>query len=156
MHPPAHPQDAQRNQIVESLRHTLILRMEAASGATQHEAASVAGISQAAVSRQLWREPLTSIRPEILLEAAIPILRSLAEKHGYRRLAVVGSLARGDARNDSDIDLLIEPPPGTSSFDFLRFKQLIERVIGREVDLLSYGGLRPGLDDDVLRAALLL
>ncbi|MEP7036165.1 MAG: nucleotidyltransferase family protein, partial [Actinomycetota bacterium] len=72
----------------------------------------------------------------------------------YRRLAVFGSVARGEARQDSDIDLLVDAPPGTSSFAFIRFKQLIEQVLGREIDLISYGGLKPKMDDDIRRDAV--
>jgi predicted nucleotidyltransferase len=57
---------------------------------------------------------------------------------------------------DSDIDLLVEAPEGTSTFDFIRFKQLIEQVLGREIDLVSYGGLKAKLDDDLRREAVLL
>lgn len=115
------------------------------------------GVSQSTVSRQLRRKPtLESIRSEVLLEAAAPVLKDMAESHGYRRMAVFGSLARGDAREDSDIDLLVDAPRGTSSFDFIRFAQQIEKVIGRKVDLISYGGLRPEVDGDVLREAILL
>ena len=39
---------------------------------------------------------------------------------------------------------------------FIRFKALIEQVLGREVDLISYGGLKPKLDDDIRRDAVLL
>jgi len=69
---------------------------------------------------------------------------------------VFGSIARGEARQDSDIDLLVDAPPGTSSFEFTRFKQLIEQVLGREIDLISYGGMKPKLDDDIRRDAVLL
>ena len=75
---------------------------------------------------------------------------------GTARLAVFGSVARGEARQDSDIDLLVEAPEGTSSFGFIRFKQLIERVLGRQIDLVDYGGLKPKLDDDIRREAVLL
>jgi predicted nucleotidyltransferase len=61
----------------------------------------------------------------------------------------------GEARQDSDIDLLVDAPPGTS-FAFIRFKQLIEKVLGREIDLISYGGLKPKLDDDIRPDAVLL
>ena len=67
-----------------------------------------------------------------------------------------GSIARQQARKDSDIDLLVETPDGTSSFEFIRFKQLIEHVLGREVDLLSYGGLKAKFDDHIRREAMLL
>ena len=78
------------------------------------------------------------------------------DKKGYARLAVFGSVARRQARRDSDIDLLVEAPAGTSSFAFIRFKQLIEQVLGREIDLVDYGGLKPTLDDDIQREAVLL
>jgi predicted nucleotidyltransferase len=96
------------------------------------------------------------VHPEFLLEAAAPILKALAADLGYSRLAVFGSIARHQARQDSDIDLLVEAPEGTSSFEFIRFKQLIEQVLGREIDLVSYGGLKPKLDDDIRREAVLL
>ena len=102
------------------------------------------------------RPELDGIHPEVLLEAAAPVLKALAAEHGYSRLAVFGSVARHQARKDSDIDLLVETPDGTSSFDFIRFRQLIEHVLGREVDLVSYGGLKAKLDDDIRREAVLL
>ena len=94
--------------------------------------------------------------PELLLEAAAPVLKALAEDLGYTRLAAFGSVARHAARADSDIDLLVAAPAGTSSFSFMRFKQLIEQVLGREIDLVSYGGLKPRRDEDIRRDAVLL
>jgi len=69
---------------------------------------------------------------------------------------VFGSVARQQARQDSDIDLIVEAPEGTSSFDFVRFQQLLEQVLGREIHLIDYGGLTPRLDDDIRREAVLL
>ena len=65
-------------------------------------------------------------------------------------------MARREAGQDSDIDLLVEAPEGTSSFGFIRFKQLFEQVLGRQIDLVDYGGLKPRLDDDIRREAVLL
>lgn len=157
MHPPTKCGEVKRGDAIVHLRRLLVLRKMIASGASQREAAAMVGVSQSTVSRQLRRKPtLESIRSEVLLEAAAPVLKDMAESHGYRRMAVFGSLARGDAREDSDIDLLVDAPRGTSSFDFIRFAQQIEKVIGRKVDLISYGGLRPEVDGDVLREAILL
>jgi predicted nucleotidyltransferase len=157
MYSPAECGELKRGDVIVHLRRLLILRKVIASGANQREAAAAAGISQSTVSRQLQSKPtLESIRPEVLLEAAAPVLKEMAESHGYCRLAVFGSLARGDAREDSDIDLLVDAPRGTSSFDFVRFAQLIEKVVGRKVDLISYGGLRSDVDSNVLREAILL
>lgn len=124
---------------------------------SHREIAAALGISQPAVSQQLKAtQDLSRVNPEALLEAAAPVLKRLAEELGYARLAVFGSVARGEADRDSDIDLLVESPEGTSSFGFIRFKQLLEQVLGRQVDLVDYGGLKPKLDDDIRREAVLL
>lgn len=65
-----------------------------------------------------------------------------------------GSVTRGQTRAESDVDLLVKAPAGTSSFDFVRFERLLADVLGRQVDLVEYGGLKPGLDDDVRREAV--
>jgi hypothetical protein len=148
---------ARRDEELARLRRVLALRAMLAEGMTQQQVADVLGISQPAVSQQLKNSPdLGDMHPEPLLDAAGPVLASLAESHGYSRLAVFGSVAMGKARPDSDIDLIVEAPAGTSTFSFIRFRQLIERVLGREVDLISYAGLKPRIDDDIRREAVLL
>lgn len=149
--------DAKRDEQIARLRRVLALRAMAATGMSQRQIADALGVTQPAVSQQLKFAPeRDDVHPEVLLEAAAPILRALAAENGYSRLAVFGSIARHQARKDSDIDLLVETPEGTSSFDFIRFKQLIEHVLGREVDLVSYGGSQAKLDDDIRREAVLL
>lgn len=135
----------------------LALRAMVAEGMTQKQIATALGISQPAVSQQLKSSPdLGLLHPALLLEAAAPVLAAVAEAHGYTQLAAFGSVARGDARQDSDIDLIVEAPDGTSTFAFIRFRQLIEQVLGREVDLISYAGLNPRFDNDIRREAVLL
>ncbi len=82
------------------------------------------------------------------------MLKDLAAARGYSRLAVFGSVARGQAHAASDVDLLVKAPAGTSSFDFVRFERLLADVLGRQVDLVEYSGLKPGLDDDIRREAV--
>ena len=149
--------EARHDEDVARLRRVLALRAMVATGMSQREIAAALGISQPAVSQQLKAaQDLEAVHPEALLKAAAPVLRRLAEESGYGRLAVFGSVARGAAEQESDIDLLVEAPEGTSSFGFIRFKQLIERVLGREVDLVDYGGRKAKLDDDIRREAVLL
>ena len=150
-------QGARRDEDFARLRRVLALRAMGATGMSQRHIADALGISQPAVSQQLKFAPdLVDVHPEVLLQAAAPILKALAAENGYSRLAVFGSIARHEARKNSDIDLLVEPPEGTSSFDFISFRQLIELVLGRDIDLVSYGGLKPKLDDDIRREAVLL
>jgi predicted nucleotidyltransferase len=148
---------ARRDEELARLRRLLALRAMVATGMSQRQIAEALGITQPAVSQQLKFAPeLDEVHPEVLVEAAAPILKALAEEHGYSRLAVFGSVARHQARTDSDIDLLVEAPEGTSSFGFVGFKHLIEQVLGREIDLVSYGGLKARLDDDIRHEAALL
>jgi len=149
--------EARREEDVARLRRSLSLRAMVATGMSQRQIAEALGVSQPAVSQQLKSgNQLDAVHPQVLLNAAGPILKALAEDLGFTRLAVFGSVARGTAGPDSDIDLIVESPSGTSSFEFLRFKQLIEQVLGREIDLIDYGGLKPKLDDDIWREAVLL
>lgn len=149
--------DARRGEDVARLRRVIALRAMVASGMSQREVAEALGVSQPAVSQQLRFAPdLEQVDPTTLLEAGAPVLKALAADHGFTRLAVFGSVARKEAGPDSDIDLLVRAPRGTSSFGLVRFQQLIENVLGRHVDLVEYGGLKAGLDDDIRREAVLL
>lgn len=124
---------------------------------SQRQIADELGISQSAVSQQFKAAPdLSRIRPDTLLDAAAPVLKDIARARGFARLAAFGSVARGQAHQDSDIDLLVEAPAGTSTFGFVEFKQLVEKILGRPVDLVDYGGLKPQIDDDIRRDAVLL
>lgn len=84
--------------------------------------------------------------------------RQVAEALGVSQPAILqqaaGSVARHEAGAGSDIDLLV--PDGTSTFDFIHFKQLLEAVLGREIDLVDVGGLTAGTDDDTRREAIAL
>lgn len=148
---------ARRDEDAARLRRALVLRAMVSTGMSQREIASAIGVTQPAVSQQLRSAPdVCDVHPESLLDAAVPVLKTLAAQYGYRRLAVFGSVARGQANANSDIDLIVEAPDGTSTFDFIGFKLLIERVLGRPVDLIEYGGLKPRVDDDIRQEAKLL
>jgi uncharacterized protein len=149
--------EAQRGEELARLRRVVALRAMVSTGMTQREVAEALGISQPAVSQQLAAGgDLSQLHPALLLRAATPVLKALADEGGYRRLAAFGSVAREEAQADSDIDLLVEAPPGTSTFSFLRFKQLLEEVLGREIDLVPYGGLHPQRDEDIRQDAVVL
>lgn len=149
--------EARRSEDVARMRRSIALRAMLASGMSQRQVADELGVSQPAVSQQLRSAPdPTQADPALVLKAAAPILTSLAHERGFSQLAVFGSVARGQSTPKSDIDLLVKAPKGTSSFDLVRFQQVIEKVLGRRVDLIEYGGLKPGIDDDIRREAVLL
>jgi len=66
---------------------------------------------------------------------------------------VFGSVARGDARPDSDIDFLVKLEPGRSLLDLARFLRELEEILGRNVDVVTEAGLRPRIRSQVLEEA---
>ena len=150
-------QSARQGEDVARLRRVIALRAMVASGMSQRQIAEELGISQPAVSQQLKSaSDLGGVHPEVMLEAAAPVLKAMAAERGFTRLAVFGSVARGEARPDSDFDFLVRAPKGTSSFDLVKFQLSLQEVLGRGVDVVEYAGLKKGLDDDVRRDAVLL
>lgn len=149
--------DARRDEDVARLRRVLALRAMVATGMSQRQIAVALGVSQPAVSQQLKAAPdLGDVHPETLIEAAAPVLKQVAEAQGFTRLAVFGSVARHRARPESDIDLLVETPKDIGIKEMVQLRSLFEQILGQSVDLISYGGLKPGLDDDIRREAVLL
>lgn len=149
--------DARHDEDVARLRRVMALRAMVASGMSQREIAAELGVTQPAVSQQLKvASDSNGVHPETLLEAAAPILHALAEVRGFSDLAVFGSVARHEARLDSDIDLLVRQPAGTSIAGIRSLQELFESILGRGIDLVTYGGLKPGIDDDIFREAVLL
>ena len=80
---------------------------------------------------------------------------------GVARLAIFGSVLRGDPKADSDVDLLVQFEPGAKSYArFLALSELLEARLGRRVELVTTEALSPYIGprilaeaQDVLRAA---
>ena len=77
----------------------------------------------------------------------------LATRHGARRVRIFGSIIRGTATENSDIDLLVAFEPDRSLLDLIGFKQDLQELLGREIDVVSEGGLSPYLKDRILQEA---
>ncbi|MFH1855097.1 MAG: nucleotidyltransferase family protein [bacterium] len=73
---------------------------------------------------------------------------------GVSRLAVFGSVARGEARPDSDIDILVQFSPGSKTFDrFLALSELLEANLGRRIELITTEALSPFIGSHILAEA---
>jgi hypothetical protein len=94
--------------------------------------------------------PLVSINE---LRARRSEILSLAARYGARNVRVFGSVARGDDRADSDIDLLVEVEPGRSLLDVIGFEQDLSELLGRRVEVLTDGGISPYLQQQILAEA---
>jgi predicted nucleotidyltransferase len=75
----------------------------------------------------------------------------LAEEHGATRVRLIGSFARGEARPDSDIDLLVTWREDTSLMDQAALTLKLEGLLGRRVDIASDGWVKPSIRESVYR-----
>jgi uncharacterized protein len=77
----------------------------------------------------------------------------IAAKHGARNIQIFGSVARGEARLDSDVDFLVEMEPGRTLFDMGGLLMDLRDLLGLEVDVVTEQGLKPRIRDRVLKEA---
>src|SRR5689334_15625736 len=84
--------------------------------------------------------------------AKIEPYRDALTRKGVRRIGVFGSVARDEARDDSDVAVLVELCDGVDLVDFVTLQEYLEEIVGTKVDLCSAGGLRnPRMRARVLR-----
>jgi uncharacterized protein len=74
--------------------------------------------------------------------------------YGVKSLAIFGSVARNEARPDSDVDVLVEFGVPTGIFEFLRFQRYLQGVLGRRVDLATPAALHPRMREQILTEAV--
>ncbi|MGH8908171.1 MAG: nucleotidyltransferase family protein [Egibacteraceae bacterium] len=75
----------------------------------------------------------------------------VARLHGAHQIAVFGSVARGEAGPDSDVDFLVELEPGRSLLDLGGLLMDLRDLLGRPVDVVTRAGLRGRIRAQVLR-----
>ena len=80
-------------------------------------------------------------------------IRALADKHRAANPRVFGSVLHGQARQESDIDILVDALPGATLFDLGRLQVALEDLLGAPVDLLTPQDLSPRFRDKVLAEA---
>ena len=94
--------------------------------------------------------PLTRQHAVDVLAASEPEIRAL----GVVRLALFGSVARNQARPESDVDLLVQFAAGAKMYDrFLALSDLLERRLGRRVELVTTDSLSPFIGPRILAEA---
>ena len=79
---------------------------------------------------------------------------ALAAKYGARHVRVFGSVARGTADADSDIDFLVDVEDGRSLLDLGGLLIELETLLGHKVDVITPAGLRTRIRQRVLKEAV--
>jgi predicted nucleotidyltransferase len=85
-----------------------------------------------------------------LLRAHMDELRTL----GVQEISIFGSVARGEAGPDSDVDVLVELGPGIGLFRFVDIRDRLSEILGRPVDMATPDGLKPRIKDRILAEAV--
>ena len=94
------------------------------------------------------------MRRDDAIAALSKLLPTLRRDFGVRRIALFGSTARGLARAESDLDLLVEFADGPTFDSFLGLKFFLEDNLGRKVDLVTPDALKPRMRAAVEREAV--
>jgi len=90
--------------------------------------------------------------PEIHEETRRKI-REIARRHGVANIRIFGSVARGDATPDSDIDFLIEVTGPTTPWFPGGLVAELEELLGRRVDVVEADAVRESLREQILQEA---
>lgn len=93
---------------------------------------------------------LTGLRAERLT------ILTLADRCGLSNVRITGSVARGDARPDSDIDFLVDPDTSTSLLDLAQFAGELEQLTRRRVHVLSSGAFDEASNHGIMTDAVAL
>jgi len=88
-----------------------------------------------------------------LLQSKRQEIMQIAARHGATNVRVFGSVARGEARPDSDVDFLVNLEANRSLLDLARLLRELQTLLNRPVDVVTEAGLRPRLRPQVLKEA---
>lgn len=97
---------------------------------------------------------IVNLKPSGILQQNREMIRSVALKHHTRNPRVFGSVLSGADDGRSDLDLLVEPLPGTTLFDLGAIQVELEEALGIAVDVLTPGDLPAKIRDQILRDAV--
>lgn len=90
---------------------------------------------------------------QLLKEKREEILR-IAAKHGAKNIRVFGSVAKGEAGPESDIDFLVDMDPSSSLMDLGSLLMDLQDLLGRKVDIVEPEGLHWFVRDRILKEAI--
>jgi predicted nucleotidyltransferase len=106
------------------------------------------------VSRECEPPIILAMRREEAIAALRGYLPAIRRDFGVRRIALFGSTARGDAREDSDLDILVDFEKDPTFLSFMGLKAFLEDHLGRKVDLVTPDALKPRMRPIVEREAV--
>jgi hypothetical protein len=92
----------------------------------------------------------TMVSRDAVLSTLLELKGELQQKYAVQEIGVFGSVARGDAGEDSDVDVLVELSQPMGLFKFLELEEYLEARLGRKVDLVLKKALKPRIGARIL------
>jgi predicted nucleotidyltransferase len=93
------------------------------------------------------------MKPSLALQANRAAIRSVVERHRARNARVFGSVLHGEDKEDSDLDILIDPTPETTMFDIGAIRHELLQLLGVHVDVLTPNALPDSFRAQVIAEA---
>ncbi len=93
------------------------------------------------------------MKPSEVLEKNRQAIREATKRFNAANPRVFGSVARGEDRVDSDLDILVDALPGMTLFDLGGLQFEMEQLLPCKVDVVTSGGLKPRMRDRILAEA---
>jgi predicted nucleotidyltransferase len=84
------------------------------------------------------------------------IIIKVLKKHNVKKAAIFGSVARGEATEESDIDIVIEFEGRKSLLDLVDLKLELQELLGKKVDVITYNSINPLLKEQILNEQKIL
>ena len=75
-------------------------------------------------------------------------------RRGITRASIFGSVARGEATAESDVDILVEIPHAHGLFEFANIKHELEDMLGKKVDLVEYRAIKARIRENILSSQI--
>jgi len=102
--------------------------------------------------------PYGQMRPAVptldLLRSKASLIRTLATAHKLSTVSVIGSVATGQAHQDSDVDLLCDTEPGATLYDIASCETDLEQALGFPVTIITRASLTNSVDQDMVDTAV--
>ena len=89
-----------------------------------------------------------------IIKKLVTLRETLSEKHKVKSIGVFGSVIRGEQREDSDIDVLVEFKDDADIFDLMGLELFLQEEFDQKVDVVSKRALRDEIKDVVLKEVI--
>ena len=116
------------------------------SGKIEKEVKGILWIRQKEINNELRKR----LNEDELIKMKTKIIKIL-KKNDVVKAGIFGSYARGEAKKDSDIDILIKFKGSKSLFDLVRVERELKEALNVDVDLITYNSINPHLKESILR-----